>query len=70
MVNNILKWNDKKFNKLQEDIKEGTDKHWIAKSFGHGFLEGTINGLVITGIMTIVVGGVVTVLNTIQKDEA
>ena len=64
LVRNILDWTDNKFTEIQDDIASGTNeiKHPYLKSFGLGAIDGAIDGLVVTGALTIVAGTIIKVV--------
>lgn len=65
----LLGWVDTKFKKVCDDTEE-SNTMGILKSAGLGAIEGALNGLTILGGYTVIVLGVVAVLNKVKKDEA
>ena len=49
IVHKVLNWNEDKFNDL---LYEEECPKTYAKAFGHGCLDGLIDGLVIVGLVT------------------
>ena len=64
LVRDILGWTDNKFTEIENDIASGTNeiKHPYLKSFGLGAIDGAIDGLVVTGALTIVAGTIIKVV--------
>lgn len=64
LVRNILDWTDNKFTEIENDIANGTNeiKHPLLKAFGLGAIDGAIDGLVVTGALTIVAGTIIKVV--------
>ena len=63
LVRNLLDWTDNKFTEIENDIASGTNeiKHPYLKSFGLGAIEGAIDGLVVTGALTVIAGTIIKV---------
>ena len=64
LVRNILDWTEDKITEIDNDIANGTNeiKHPYLKSFGLGAIDGAIDGLVVTGALTIVAGTIIKVV--------
>ena len=64
LVRNLLDWTDSKFTEIENDIASGANeiKHPYLKSFGLGAIDGAIDGLVVTGALTIVAGTIIKVV--------
>jgi len=66
MVKEILQKNNENIEKLETEISEGKDTHWILRSMGYGAVEGAVDGLAIVGVMTCLLGVVSMILK--KKD--
>ncbi len=63
LVKMVLDWTEDKITEIDNDIANGTNeiKHPYLKSFGLGAIEGAIDGLVVTGALTVIAGTIIKV---------